>query len=784
MSRIRPTSGSLHRTLAALTGLLLLTSPAIAATMAVGKQHYLYIDDNGTLWAWGHNEHGQLGNGSTRYEHYPVKIGSGYTAVAAGNTHSLAIKADGTFWAWGSNEEGQLGDTDLADHPQPRLVGEGFKLIAAAQGLSLAVKNNGNLLGWGDMRNINTPRRGLPQLLDTDPSYVALFARPGRGFAIKADSSLWGWGGGNPSLIGYGFRSVTSNGSTDYGVKVDGTLVRWGHLYNFGQCSSGDYLSTPTYVASGFKDFQIDYETGIGIKSDGSVVVLVNGSSSSPSLVANPLQFESMALRGNDILARTSEGKLVFWKGGDFFAAEHGHQNDFRTISAGNNFGLAIKPNGDVWAWGANSFGQLGREDLGSTLSPTKIDTGTLAVASGLWHTLFLKADGSLWARGRNTEGQLGVASDKEFSTDALRVGHGFTAISTQNVHNLALKADGSLWAWGDNTSGQLGDGSQTPRTTPVLIGNGFSAIAAGGHHSLALKTDGSLWAWGGNEAGQLGSPGATRFSAVPVKIGEGYTAIAAGWQHSLALKANGSLWTWGRNQYGQLGAGHSNDLDAPQLVGTGYTAIAAGENFSVALTLKGELQRAGLLYPPAWSGDPQLKLYFETISEQVQAIAAGPEQFIYLKTDGTLQYVQVTQNFALGNAGKLQVRPVVFRGTQPEMSAVVQGPLDRRSIQLKLTPADAHLQKNGHVFIAAAPSDGGLLMASTIHWQPHNPAKPQAFWAGALEPLTIDLIKNADLSTAFGTTLYLGYGVGSTPEESLADLLRSQRYEAVHLAH
>jgi alpha-tubulin suppressor-like RCC1 family protein len=113
-----------------------------------------------------------------------------------------------------------------------------------------------------------------------------------------------------------------------------------------------------------------------------------------------------------------------------------------------------------------------------------------------------------VWAWGFNSFGQLGNNSTVNRSSPVQVVGgHSFTEIAAGFGHSLALKANGEVWSWGLNGQGQLGDNSTVGKSSPIQVvgGHSFTKAAAGGSHSLALKANGEVWAWGNNSAGQLG---------------------------------------------------------------------------------------------------------------------------------------------------------------------------------------------------------------------------------------------------------------------------------------
>jgi alpha-tubulin suppressor-like RCC1 family protein len=282
--------------------------------------------------------------------------------------------------------------------------------------------------------------------------------------------------------------------------------------------------------------------------------------------------------------------------------------NTFETIALGGNFHtLALKSDGTVWAWGRNTYGQLGDNTTTQRNTPVQTHnlTDVISIAAGSHHSLALKSDGTVWAWGNNNYGRLGDNTTTERHTPVQT--HNLTdviSIAAGNQHSMALQSDGTVWAWGNNEFGQLGDNTTTNRSTPVQTENltDVISIAAGLYHSLALQSDGAIWAWGNNYNGELGDNTTTE-RHIPVQtlnLTE-VISIAAGVIHSLALKTDGTVWAWGSNEYAQLGNGifdtDPHPLPAQTLNLTNVIAIAAGGYHSLALKSDGSLWAWGENY-------------------------------------------------------------------------------------------------------------------------------------------------------------------------------------------
>ncbi len=339
------------------TGGELKTAPMLAA----GAFHSVAIDAAGSLWSWGYNDAGQLGDGNTGGERSrPHAVGTGYALAAAGSSHTLALTADGGLWSWGGNDSGQLGDGGTSARNLPQQLGAGFAAIAAGEAHSLAVKNDGALWAWGKNSDgqvgdgTNSPHAAPVQI---GSGYYAVAAGIQHSLALKTDGTIWAWG------------------SNDYGQLGDG---------------SGSDRYAPTLIDQGYGAIAAGAYHSLALKTDGSLWTwgrnnagqLGNGSRThgwSPSLIGS----------------------------------------GFVAIAAGAAHSIAIKTDGSLWAWGLNTNGQLGDGKRIDSLVPTRIASGISAVAAGDNHALALKPDGTIWAWGMNGAGQLG---DGTFANRSTRV--------------------------------------------------------------------------------------------------------------------------------------------------------------------------------------------------------------------------------------------------------------------------------------------------------------------------------------------------------------------------
>ena len=268
---------------------------------------------------------------------------------------------------------------------------------------------------------------------------------------------------------------------------------------------------------------------------------------------------------------------------------------------------IVISPDGSLWGWGLNLFGELGADSRMPSSIPIQIgsDMDWVQLTMGLHHTMALKDDGSLWTWGACIIYWINPAnsypSDADQQTSPVRFGDDYNWISvfTGSSHAFGIKSNGSLWAWGRNRTGMLGDGTTIPRYTPVQIGDclDWIYISPGRDNTFGIKSDGSLWAWGSNRLGRLGINEhalPSLYQSYPIQIGADarWVHVSTGGGHTIALQENGSLWGWGENRFGQLGDGTTIDRVEPTHVYTNTTWVhaVAGDRMTYAICIDGYL--------------------------------------------------------------------------------------------------------------------------------------------------------------------------------------------------
>ena len=278
----------------------------------------------------------------------------------------------------------------------------------------------------------------------------------------------------------------------------------------------------------------------------------------------------------------------------------------FTSLDCGNQGASAIKTDGTLWAWGYNSYGELGFNNGTQYSSPKQVGTDTTwsTIARGLEFSLSTKTDGTLWAWGRNYWGQLGQNESTNYYSSPRQIpGTSWKNTIRQGANLssvLAIKTNGTLWSWGRNLhTGCLGQNNQTDYSSPRQVGTNTTWNEVGRstkNLSCAIKTDGTLWTWGSSNYGQLGlnetGTGVNKSSPTQVP-GTTWSKVCMSEGSTLATKTDGTLWVWGRKNWGLLGQNDMsiNNQSSPiQIPGTTWDDCDVGTRQNFATKTDGTL--------------------------------------------------------------------------------------------------------------------------------------------------------------------------------------------------
>ena len=546
------------------------------------------------------------------------------TAVAS-DSRILALDADGQAWNWDANNTGNIKPTRIKQDPSMRII----QVQALNPGL-LLLDTDGHTYYQADsttaMIQVNLPE---------DMKASRTTANKNQAIITSKDGHVWAWKPGEaPKRTDNGNQSyvqAASTGSRITAISTKGDMFTWS-LDKQGQPGKPARIYTtkaPTLESASMdsQPLQLSRQNGswqadMPARKPGPAAITITGRQNGQPFT------RSLNYTVDQTLTRAAEPRSTltvhFDTGGgkpepkdQSFPAPNGRVK--RPSPDPTREGFLF----DGWFTGniAYDFSRPVTRDLTLTAKWTPASRN------------------STWSISPNKGSQLGRESTTITPPDSASRGIRFNQISggkdSDRGFSLAVGSDGNAYAWGSNGSGQLGDGTNTTRSTPVMVKTPdrntypdlpkdftYLQVSTGANHSLAIGSDGNAYAWGWNYYGQLGDgTTTTRYTPVRVKTPDRntypdlpkdftYLQVSTGEWYSLALGSDGNTYAWGYNGSGQLGDGTTTTRYTPVRVKTPdrkaypdlpkdftYVQVSAGWMHSLALGSDGNAYAWGYNY-------------------------------------------------------------------------------------------------------------------------------------------------------------------------------------------
>ena len=589
--------------------------------------HSIALASDGTVYTWGLNQYGQLGNNTTTNSRSPIAVqvagtplaGKTIVQIAAGADHSLALDSDGALYAWGSNAYGQLGNGTTTNSSVPvavkiagtPLAGKTIVQIAAGANHNMVLTSDGAVYTWGwnyhgqlgnntktnsntivAVQTISTPIAGK--------KIVKIAAGQGHSLALTDDGMVYAWGRNDTGQLG---NNATTDAMLPVAVTVTGTPMS---------------NKTIVEIASGARH-------SLAIDSSGKVYAWGHNGSGQLGNNSTVNALTPVAVQA------PADKNIIQVSGSGWLGASSS----------------ALTSNGAVYSWGRGFDGQLGDGTNNDSSVPVITTINLVDTPSTPTHVMAKPGDTTAiisWqapivSGGQNITGYVlqyqavGASSWTTINVAAAATSHTITGLTNDQTYRIRLAA---------KTTAGTGDFSNvvlvTPHAKPVItnISPAIGPVAGGQNvtitgtnfmpkgkkivqtansngYSLALSADGTVYTWGRNEYGQLGNGVTATNSPVPVAVktagtpmeGKTIVQISAKVWYALALASDGTVYSWGFNSWGQLGNGTSgtaNNASAPVAVKTAGTPmegktivqVAAGATHSLALATDGTIYAWG----------------------------------------------------------------------------------------------------------------------------------------------------------------------------------------------
>jgi alpha-tubulin suppressor-like RCC1 family protein len=334
-----------------------------------------------SLYAWGKGSDGGLGIGINAYRSSPVQIGAltNWSKISSGqafvSNFGVAIKTDGTLWSWGRNNQGNLGQNNTANLSSPVQIGSdtNWSQVSCGDYAVLAVKTNGTLWSWGSnndgklgLNQSSVVAKSSPTQIGSATDWYLVSAGTLASFAIKTNNTLWAWGSNGGGALGDGtsvdksspiqigaltnWSRISAGNAVTFATKTDGTLWSWGAGFNGG--------------------------LGLGNTTSYSSPKQIGALTTWATPIGGSQRYNGFAIKTDNTLwawGINTNGQLGQNSTVSFSSPVQVGGAEWSVATSGIATTLAVKTNGTLWGWGLNSNGIIGDSSVVPKSSPVQV---------------------------------------------------------------------------------------------------------------------------------------------------------------------------------------------------------------------------------------------------------------------------------------------------------------------------------------------------------------------------------------------------------------------------
>lgn len=629
--------------------------------------HTVALGESGTLYSWGNNANGQIGNNNTVPVFTPTEVTATdrYDKVASGERFTLAIDSQGRLWSWGANNAGQLGDGTTTDRSTPKMIDDKtvFTEIYASKATSYAIDKDGKLWAWGDntegqFGNGKKESLKAPVQVDANKTWTQLAVSMENSTVLGIDSNGWlySWGSNSNGLLGNGtdWRALQEEENRRFEAMIERIkqqdATRKANLIN--QCVETAYLEAKAV-------YDVEYERLTKEKEAAEEQIRKREeerrASEEPTEEPSEAEpTETVDEEGNPIPTPSetpvptptptpTEPALPEIIVPDPEALEQPVRENFAADCNTQVSATFVETDTSDMKPEVIEEPELKKAHAKPELVTSSYRVKDIAVGSENAYIVDSLSRLQSWGKDANGQTGLGLEDAESHTQVPVVIEEGVYDVDAGSKYGVAVNNFGNLLLWGANTNGVLmSDPSSEPKLLePTNKGDGYSSVIAGS--TTVYGTKGSTThVWGNNVNGEAGVGSADKAIYTSIPLERTVESLAPSSKGAAALGEGGELLNWGVNDAGQFGNSAISADIVPKIQTSKisvFTDITAGKGLTTAVSADGRVwgwgtNNGNLLSLNGKKANQLTPIAVVTGMDKVTAVASGKNVSAF--TNGT----------------------------------------------------------------------------------------------------------------------------------------------------